>query len=141
MEDFPNLIALGLDDEYNINITGFGDIYEVMSIKRLVRSLKRRYGGGTLYLASNSDHSGRGLNLDELEGSLRDKGISVSEKGYVDSPPWLSKPRSAGSRNTLVDNRLLVILAMAIFKLMLPSEPMRQGKDRSHMVYCFTTGR
>ncbi len=133
----PNLIDLDINDEYNIEITGFGDIYEVVSVRVLMKRLKKRHGGGLIYLCSNSEHGGRGMSLEGLEAFVRDKNGEVAEKGFVDVPPWRSRPRAKGTKNPLIRYETLNRIAGLVSLALVPLERFTRSKKRTHMVYCF----
>ncbi len=134
----PNLIDLNIDDEYNVKITGFGDIYEIVSVRMLMKRLKRQYGPGLIYLCSNSGHGGRGMSLEELEAFVSRINGDVAEKGFVDVPPWRSRPRAGGTKNPLIRYESLNHVARLASLLIVPFERFIRSKERAHMVYCFS---
>jgi len=129
--------VLDINEEYCVEILGLGEIYEIASVERLRKRLRKKYGGGILFLASNKDHSGRGLTLEELVEYVKSHGLKVIEAGYVDSPPWPSRKKEV-PRN-VVEHAIILSLARRIFDVLSNFERLTSSRRRAHMVYCFST--
>lgn len=131
--------SITLDQPYETEILGLGEVYEIMSVEALRRKLRRKYHSGRLYLVSNSSHSGRGYALRELNSRLAKERIPIVRNGFVDSPPWSSRPLSAGNRKDYP--RAIIFLAELIFSILIPWEFLWRGPRKSHMLYCFSPKR
>ena len=93
-----------MDEPYTTEIKGFGEVYEVMSVERLRKKLLKRYGANyTLYL------------------------VSLRLGGFVDCPPWNSKPRAKHRKLS----RVATTLARFIFAMILPLERF----NKPHMMW------
>ena len=131
------IYKISFDQKYQPKITGLGDIYEQISVERRRKILAQKFEKGTLFLASNWNHGGRGLTLEEQEEKVCRQGYSVVEKGFVDSPPWSSRPRPKGTQSPFLSYPILVFVAPFIFRLLVALEFLWQGLRNSHMVYVF----
>jgi hypothetical protein len=129
-----NIISLDLETPYQTQVAGLGEIYEIMSVEKIRRKLKRKYSDAILHLASNKEHSGQGLTLDELEGNLQNE--KMLEKGFADSPPWKSSPLAAGQ--TKKYSPAIIFAAKIIFWFLIRFEFIWQGRGASHMVFVLT---
>ena len=134
MDISKEIETLALNKPYQIQIFGLGEVYEIMSVESLRKKLWQKYDSGWLYLATNKDHKGRGITLEDLEDYLRNQQSTIIKKGYVDSPPWSSRP--LGERREKEYNKIIVFLAQIIFFFLLRLEFLWQGKKKSHMIYC-----
>lgn len=131
------MVDLDLNQEYQREILGLGEIYEILSVNRKRLLLKKKFKQGRLFLASNKDHGGRGFSLTEIKKKV----IShypqkkILDAGYVDCPPWVSTPRELGKRNKIIYNKSIVFLAKAIFNFLIFFEPFLAKPKTAHMVY------
>lgn len=98
-------------------IKGLGEVYEIMSVERLRKSLKKDYGRGCLYLAPNSYWWNY---LDRRDGG-------------VDCPPWKSKPGSGKGK----PNFLKTFLAKIIFWFLVRYEEWTEIFFVHHIAYKF----
>jgi hypothetical protein len=128
-----NMVSLDLDTPYRTQISGLGEIYEVMSVERIRRKLKNKYSGATLYLASNKYHGGQGLTLNELENNLLKENKKILKKGYADSPPWRSSPLAIGQAKKY--SPIIIFAGKIIFWFLIHAEFIWQGQGASHMVF------
>jgi len=134
--DQHHVKMLDIHTEYHTEILGLGEIYEILSVERLRNRLKRKYGNGVLFLSSNKDHSGRGMNIDELINYVKQMGFDALEFGYVDAPPWRSKRRAKPRK--MVNKSLVLTLAKIILKPLVYLEPFIISKHKAHMLYVFS---
>lgn len=125
---------IDLEERYQRDIFGLGEIYEIRSVEKLKKRLFRKYHSGTLCLASNQQHGSRGISLDQLDSYLTSQNRAVLEKGFVDSPPWKSAPLEKEAKKHY--NKLIITLAKIVFYFLIKLEFLWNGKSRSHMVYC-----
>lgn len=125
---------LDLNDSYEAEIFGLGEVYEIMSVERIRGRLLGKFQSGTLCLAPNKSHIQRGMTLDDLASQLADSGFTVLEKGYADSPPWQSKPRGKDNRRNY--SSLIINISKIIFFFLVRIEFLRENSRRSHMIYC-----
>lgn len=123
-----------LDEEYDVAVFGLGEVYEIMSVEIIRKKLLKKYGSGTMYLASNKNHIQRGITLGEMKCALISSGNEVLAKGYADSPPWNSNPR--GEDNKRRYNPFVVLAAKIIFFFLVRIEFLQAGPKHSHMIYC-----
>jgi len=129
------IYKMNLGDTYQPKVKGFGEIYEIESVKSLQKKLFRKYRGGSLFLSSNITHSGRGVSLKCLEKQVKSEKYRIIDSGYVDSPFWKSKPRDLNNKNPLVACPLAVFVSRMIAGFMINLEFIWKGEKRSHMVY------
>jgi len=130
------IISLGLDTAYRTQVAGLGEIYEIMSVERIRRRLKKTYSGAELHLASNKDHGGKGLTLEELEENLLAENKKILEKGFADSPPWKSSPLKEGQSKEYSPRA--IFFAKIIFWFLVRIEFLWKGRKASHMVFVLT---
>ncbi|OGI17225.1 MAG: hypothetical protein A2Z52_01525 [Candidatus Moranbacteria bacterium RBG_19FT_COMBO_42_6] len=128
------ITAVDIQNSYQTEIFGLGEVYEIMSIERLRKKLLKKYFAGKLFLSSNKKHSGRGMTLDDLKKYLYNKKIVAS--GFVDCPPWPSAPLGHQERENYPYP--IVLLAKSIFFILILFEPLWRNPQRSHMTYCFS---
>jgi hypothetical protein len=136
MAIFDNIVSLDLENPYRAKIAGLGEIYEIMSVERIRRKMKKKYSGATLHLASNRDHGSRGLSLGELENNLQNENKKILEKGFADSPPWKSSPLAEGQSKKY--SSFTIFFAKIIFWFLIRVEFLWQGRAASHMVFVLT---
>lgn len=129
------ITKLALEQKYQPKITGLGDIYEQISVERRRKILGQRFKKGTLFLVSNREHGGRGLSLEEAAEEALGEGYQILARGFVDSPPWPSKPRPKGTQSPFFKYPFLVFLSPFISRFLVAFEFFWQGPKRSHMVY------
>jgi hypothetical protein len=88
-----------LSTPYTTDIRGYGELYEIQSVRRLQRHLKRlpptpyfRY----LFTLPNKAHNGKfGLTLADLTTLVtRYYNASIITSGFIDTPPWRSYRQS-----------------------------------------------
>jgi hypothetical protein len=128
--------TLNINENYRVEILGLGEVYEIASIERLRKRLKKTYGNGILFLASNRDHSSRGLTLEELIEYVKSCGLKATEAGYVDSPPWPSRKRE--TPRSLISHVIIIFLARRLFDVLSGFERFTSSRRRAHLVYCFS---
>lgn len=109
--------SLPINEPYSTEILGLGEIYEIMSVERLRKSLLKEYKVGILYLAE----------LNNLNTVFITPNTEILQCGYVDRPPWRSKRKENGS----TPSGLKLLLAKLIFRLLLPLERF----NKPHMIY------
>jgi nucleoside-diphosphate-sugar epimerase len=126
---------LNLNNKYHVEIFGFGEIYEIVSVEMLMKKLKRKYGDGVLLLAQNKDHSGEGLTLEELIGYAKLRNLLIVKAGYVDSPPWFSKRRE--SPRSIINFAPILFITRKIFYILSNLEKFTASKYKAHMIYVF----
>jgi len=130
-----SIIELNLNDTYYTEIFGFGEVYEIVSVERLRKKLKKKYKTGKILLTSNRNHSDKGLTLEELIDYAKSKNLQIIEFGYVDCPPWQSKKRT--KCGTITRNPIIITLAKIVFYFISLLEDITVSKYRAHMVYVF----
>ena len=135
MNEFLSVKEINLKDIYVCDIKGFGEIYEMMSVRKLQKRLIRRFKDGYLFLVSNRDHSGFGYTHEELVQLVRNKNLEILDSGYIDSFILKSKPKRKGEINPLVKQRIFFILAKLFFYFLLKFEFLFRNKNTSHMIY------
>jgi len=128
------IFKLALNQKYKPKIMGLGEVYEAISVERKKKSLAQKFKGGVLFLSPNQHHQGKGLTLEELKRKVSRQGYQILESGFLDSPPWPSRPRRAGE-NSFLNHPLLTVFFKLIFSLLVTLEPLWQGPKRSHMIY------
>jgi hypothetical protein len=135
MKSGEKLIKLSIKNAYSRPIFGLGEIYEIGSVnwKRLI--LKNKFGDGTMYLASNKDHSGRGVSLDELKKVVKSESKTILDYGYVDCPPWSSEPRGEANINRVIYNKKMVFLVKIVFQSLFLFEFIFANSRKAHMIY------
>lgn len=126
-----DICKINLKEKYQREIFGLGEVYEIISVNFLRKKLLRKFKSGVLYLASNKNHS-----LRELKDLIHKGEELVIKEGYVDSPPWSSRPR--GQENKKSYNWLIVFLAKIIFYFLVRFEFFWQNPKKSHMIYLLT---
>ena len=132
------IVKQKLNQVYRPQIFGLGEIYEIASVEKRRKMLLREYPSGYLYLSSNKNHQGRGATLKELANFVSKISYQkIIMKGYVDSPPWISKPKDEKSKSSYLKYPTVVFFAKMFFPLMVNLEFIWQGEKRSHMVYVF----
>jgi hypothetical protein len=113
------VVALPLNAHYAPEIRGYGELYEQVSVNRLLKRLRKKHRDGLLLLAPSNSNS----RIRQLVPPT----FKIVETGYVDSPPWKSNPRTNPRK---IRFQRLATLA---FKLLAFFEP----ADRGHMIYVF----
>lgn len=136
MDSYREIKKLDLSKTYQTEVLGLGEIYEIMSIERLQKKLRKTFTAGELYLVSNYAHSKRGLTGQELISEMKKQNIIIWEKGFVDSPPWGSKPLPTSEKKSYKSTT--IFFAKVIFSLLIPLEFFWRGSKKSHMLYCFS---
>jgi hypothetical protein len=134
MNTEENIQCLGLNENYGREIFGLGEVYEIMSVENIRKSLLKKFSTGTLYLTANKSHIQRGLTLGDLENHLISSGFTILDKGYADSPPWQSKPRGKDNRRNY--SPFSTSISKIIFFFLVRIEFLMKGPKNSHMVYC-----
>ena len=136
MDSYKSIKKISLTETYQTEVLGLGEIYEIMSVEHLRKKLSKTVPAGELYLVSNYSHSKRGLTGKELISKLKEQDIIIWEKGFVDSPPWGSKPLSASEKKSY--GSAAIFLAKIIFSILIHLEFFWRGPKKSHMLYCFS---
>jgi len=132
------IIKLDVHEPYACEVKGFGEIFEIKSVERIRKRLKRKYKNGVLYLSSNKDHSGRGFTREELERAIRDDGLEVEESGYADAPPWRSEPIEEGDMSSKMSIPILPVVVPFIFSLWIPLfECFYRKRKKAHIAWAF----
>jgi len=130
------IIKLDMSEPYTCEVKGFGEIFEIKSVERIRKRLKRKYKDGMLYLSSNKDHSGRGFTREEMEKAIRDDGLEVEESGYADAPPWQSDPIEEGETSSKMNFPILPLVVPFIFTLWIPLfEGFYRKRKKAHIVW------
>lgn len=132
-----DIYKINLEEKYQREIFGLGEIYEIISVNHLRKKLLKKFKEGALCLASNKNHSSRGYNFYELEKRLEE--WKILKKGYVDSPPWGSQPRNEENKQSY--NLFIVFLVKIIFNFLVRLEFLWQGPEKSHMIYCMVKNK
>lgn len=130
---------LDLNDRYDAEIFGLGEVYEIMSVERIRKGLQKKFQSGTLCLSPNKNHIQRGMTLDDLSSQLTDAGSTILARGYADSPPWQSKPRGKDNRRNY--SPIIVSISKLIFFFLVRMEFLVRGPKNSHMIYCFVKNK
>lgn len=136
MDSFREIKKIVLAETYQTEVLGLGEIYEIMSVEHLRKKLLKTFPSGDLYLVSNYSHSKRGLSGKEFISELKEKNITIWEKGFVDSPPWNSNPLSLGKKKCY--GKATIFFAKFIFFILIYLEFFWRGPKKSHMLYCFS---
>ncbi len=132
------IIRLEVKDPYTCEVKGFGEIFEIKSVERIRKRLKRKYSEGMLFLSSNKAHSGRGFTRDELERTIREQGMEVAESGYADAPPWRSDPMQEGEMSSKMSIPVLPVLIPLLFTLWIPLfEGFYRKPKKAHVAWAF----
>lgn len=126
---------INLKEEYTRPILGLGEIYEIMSVERKRKNLLRKFGQGEIFLAANKEHSGHGITLADLKNYLKSQGFNILDTGYIDSPPFASRPLSPDQKRFYADNLFINYFAKIIFWFLIWLEFLWQGPKKSHMVF------
>jgi len=129
--------ALDIRREYARKINGLGEIYEIMSVERLRKRLRRKYGRGILFLSPNKEHSGRGLKRNDLIKKLKRESYTVIESGFVDCPPWGSRVPEAYERSPFMSCSILLTVFKYALRAVLFLERWYTNGRRAHVIYAF----
>ncbi len=135
--DISEIIQLNLQDKYEPEIIGLGEIYEKMSVFYLQKKLRRKYKDGVLFLSSNKDHREKGFTLEELKSQVKSQGYQILFFGYVDSPSWSSYKIKSDKKSPYL-KPVIISLAKIFFWFLIRLEFIWQEKNNSHMVYILT---
>lgn len=135
MNKIAPIIENNIKERYVCDIRGFGEIYEMMSVRKLQIRLIRRFKDGCLFLSPNKDHSGFGYTCQELVQFVKNRNLAILDYGYTDSFIFKSKVKYKEKPNPLVNSKVLVLLSKFIFYFLLQLEPLVKNKNRSHKVY------
>ncbi|KQC11925.1 MAG: hypothetical protein APR54_10375 [Candidatus Cloacimonas sp. SDB] len=129
------ILKLNLSEIYTCEIKGLGEVFEIVSIETLRKSLLTKYKHGVLFLASNSDHSGRGFTKEDLEAAIIKDKLQLTSSGYADAPPWKSNPKEEADKG-LAYNKLIIRLAEILFKLWIPAfERFYRTRNKAHVTW------
>lgn len=132
------IIKLNVHETYTCEVKGFGEVFEIKSVERIRKKLKRKYKNGMLYLSSNKDHCGRGYTREELERTLREDELEVEESGYADAPPWRSDPIEEGETSSKMSIPVLPAVVPFIFTLWIPLfEGFYRKRKKAHVAWAF----
>ncbi len=118
--------ALDSDEEYEVPILGLGEIYEIISVNRVIKSLDRRYGKCRVYLTDNKQHDNDFSRI--VKKAEEDGFMEVLETGFADAPYWKSSQRRTPRR--LIPLRFLCKL---LFKILVQFE--EGNAKNAHMKY------
>ncbi|NIM47628.1 MAG: hypothetical protein GTN40_05755 [Candidatus Aenigmarchaeota archaeon] len=132
------IVKIDLEKKYNREIKGFGEIYEIMSVRNTQRKLRKKFGKGILFLVSNKSHKGRGLTLSEIQKLLQKKNYQILKSGFTDSFLISSNPRKKEDINPFVKSFLLVFLTQFFFWIVVQFEFLWESSKSSHMIYTLT---
>lgn len=135
MAIFNKIIELNINEVYKTKILGYGEVYEMISVEKKRKKILRKNKEGILFLASNKDHSQKGYTLEDLSTKVSKKGFQILKKGYVDSPPWQSKPCLGEGKK--LDCAIKNFSSILCLKFLVLFEGLWSGKKKSHMVYVF----
>lgn len=135
-ENKTAIIKLALNQPYQPEIMGLGEIYEIISVEYRQKILQQKFEKGIMFIGANKNYRGRGLTLSRLKRKVCQEGFEVLASGFVDSPPWPSRPR-VGNKSPLLKYLWLVMLAKFISKILVFLEFLWQGDRFSHMIYVF----
>jgi len=123
--------------EYTCEIKGLGEVFEIISIELLRKSLKTKYGTGMLYLSSNYGHSQRGFQKEDLEAEIIKDGLNLIRSGYADAPPWNSNPNEEEVKGIAV-NPLMVSFSKLLFYIWIPIfERFYRTRTRAHVTWAY----
>lgn len=123
MGDFKVLYS---DEKYGIPILGSGEIYEIISVNRLLKILDKKYGKCRVYLMDNKEHNNDFSKI--VRKAQEDGSTEVLETGFVDVPPWKSSLRESPRR--LIPPRFFCEF---LFKILVQFE--RRNAKSAHMKY------
>jgi len=127
--------ALSLQQDYVPPLKGLGEVYEIYSVNRLKKRLLAIDPQGKLYLASR-----KGVCEEDcrrLEKEICDGGRWIKEKGFVDAPPWRSRPRHG--RSAALRHKWILWFARPLLRALVAFEFLWRRK--AHMVYYFACKR
>ncbi|MDP8314633.1 MAG: hypothetical protein RAP70_06110 [Candidatus Celaenobacter antarcticus] len=132
------IIKQDVNQRYECEILGFGEIFEIKSVERIRKRLMKKYKDGVLYLSSNKDHSGKGFTREEVESAVRNDGLQLLESGYADAPPWKSDPLETGQKSSKMKIPILSKLAPLLFVMWIPVfEQFYRKRRKAHVVWVF----
>jgi len=114
------------DEKYGIPILGSGEIYEIISVNRLLKILDKKYGKCRVYLMDNKEHNNDFSKI--VRKAQEDGSTEVLETGFVDVPPWKSSLRESPRR--LIPPRFFCEF---LFKILVQFE--RRNAKSAHMKY------
>lgn len=131
------ILKLNLTDKYKCEIKGLGEVFEIVSVETLRKSLLAKYNHGFLFLASNRDHSGRGFSKEDLETEIIIDKLKLISSGYADAPPWRSNPKEQSEKG-LAYSKFIICLAEILFKLWIPVfERFYRTRKKAHVIWAF----
>jgi uncharacterized pyridoxal phosphate-containing UPF0001 family protein len=128
--------TIPLNKPYTTDITGYGELYEIESVRKIQRIYcEKKYNGislsslAFLLCVSNREHNGKhGMYLESLLKYIGNEYILIAH-GFMDAPPWKSKPsnfhKHLGSIKTFC--------ASTFFHLMVQFE--NPKPKNAHMIY------
>jgi len=114
------------DEKYGAPILGSGEIYEIISVNRLLKILDKKYGKCRVYLMDNKEHNNDFSKI--VRKAQEDGSTEVLETGFVDVPPWKSSLRESPRR--LIPPRFFCEF---LFKILVQFE--RRNAKSAHMKY------
>jgi len=130
------IMTQDINEPYTCEILGFGEIFEIISVERIRRTLLKTHDKGTLFFSANRDHSGGGKTLDYLVNHVAKKEHNLIAFGYADAPPWKSDPLESGQRSHKLNSKLLSALLPVLFKIWIPLfEGFYKKKKLAHVVW------
>ena len=131
------IIKLDLTKNYTCSVKGLGEIFEIVSIEIIRKSLIKKYRNGSLYLSSNYDHSKRGKTKEDLENAILQDGLKFISSGYADAPPWKSDPNQEGEKG-FAHSEAHIQIAEILFKIWIPLfERFYRTRKNSHVTWAF----
>lgn len=113
-------------------IRGYGELYEQASVNRKLRRIRRVYGDDVQVFLSPSTRSQNGMTHEQFARTIATvfpEAGEVLTKGYVDNPPWRSKPKQASRKVRLA------CVAMKVFAVLAALE---RENSNAHMIYVVT---
>lgn len=136
MDCSKELKKINISETYKTEIFGLGEVYEIMSVENKRKNIAKIFPKGIIYLASNKNHSGRGMTLKELEFFAKDNSIKPTKIGFADSPPWLSCPLNKENKKRYPAT--IVLVSKIIFWFFIKLEKFWESPKKSHMIYLFS---
>jgi len=113
-------------------IRGYGELYEQVSVNRKLRRIRRAYGDDVQVFLAPSTRSQDGITHEQLArtiATISPEAGDVLTRGYVDNPPWRSKPRQAFRK---------VRLAWVAKKVFAVLAALERENSNAHMIYAVT---
>jgi len=131
------ILKLNLSEEYRCKVKGLGEVFEIVSIEILRKSLLKKNGSGMLYLSSNYDHSKRGYTRADLEKEIRTDDLKLVCSGYADAPPWNSDPNEENEKG-FAYNKFVIFLSEFLFNIWIPFfERFYRTPEKAHVTWAF----